>query len=248
VQRVVSETPRAAPGERLGGIRHNVSPDPTLRRHTADAACPRRIAARSDPHPALHLVTVMCDGCTFTPRYAVPKSVSHCGGPYADRRRLAQGVLMQQNSSPSETALARLTMTVLLALGLALVDLTIVQPQDSAAAKPTSNLATAGDDSFNVLHLSSSGPAISPACAKDGCQPAASSSFMGRPGAVVTRVSPQGEPGITRPTAAPARVAPLSMVPPAPAFTADCRYLLDLPWHPARQSGADRSVPRPPPV
>jgi hypothetical protein len=107
----------------------------------------------------------MRDGWTFAPPYAVPKSVSFRGGPYADGRRLAQGVLMQQNSSRSETALARLTVTVLLALGLALFDLTIVQPQDSAAAKPTSIpatlsemalAATAGDDSFGELRSNSS--------------------------------------------------------------------------------------------
>jgi hypothetical protein len=53
---------------------------------------------------------------------------------------------------------------------------------------------------------------------------------------------------VTRPPAPRERVTLLSRLETTSTFTVDCQDLLEVPWRPARETGADHSVPRPPPV
>jgi hypothetical protein len=165
---------------------------------------------------------------------------------------------MYRNPNRPKSVLIHLIGTILLALGLALFDLPVVRSQGSLAAPSPPIPAIAASAGGAVAPASgrtivarctaSSGRLVLSRCAAGRCQPVASPSLTGRPGALRTRFSSQGKQGVKRLSTGPARIAPLSTAPPVPAFTTDCRFVLDLPWRPARQSGADLSIPRPPPL
>jgi hypothetical protein len=154
---------------------------------------------------------------------------------------------------------ARIAIALLIALGLALTDATIVFGRAPSGGRSTTltpdidlalDVAPDRESSARARVLRATPGAesahVGPGCAEDGCQPAAAPSLAARPPAVVARWSSLAEPGAARPNVSPARIVPLSLLSPAPALTANCQLLLDLPWRPARETGADRSVPRPP--
>jgi hypothetical protein len=168
---------------------------------------------------------------------------------------------MRQASSRANPTLISVAIAVLIAVGLALADTTIVLGQTTNTPRASTLAPGQGVLFVDVSpDRASSDRAVDlrptpctdsirvePGCAEGGCQPVAAPLWTARPPAVVARWSAHVEPGAARPNATQARTAPLSLLAPGPALTADCPFLLALPWRPARATGADRSVPRPPP-
>jgi hypothetical protein len=176
---------------------------------------------------------------------------------------------MRRNSHRLGATFFRLILSILLLLGLAGVDPTIVQARPwalivpppiaraiAATAAPRcvsfaegANLRTvlAAPTCPSVLPVSlsyaeSDWPTV-PMSATDP-------SLAERPSAVLTQLSPRGDCGGARQGARPlvalTRVALWALL-PAPVATTSDRFLLDMPWRPARLAGADRSIARPPP-
>jgi hypothetical protein len=122
-------------------------------------------------------------------------------------------------------------LTIGIALGLALVDLTIVR----------AHLPLAG--SLLPARLAAPADAVAGPPAD---LPIADALATARPHATLARVVLKSEPRAAAPGDPRAQTIRLSALPPVLAQAVTSRLLLDLPWRPARLAGADRAVPRPP--
>lgn len=148
------------------------------------------------------------------------------------------GVPPRPRSHQSETALWRLVVLVLLAIGLSLADLSVVRASELETAR-----AARPGVAVSALPFA----AWSASCIDDACHPEALAAAPERPVATRARVSGPANlvAGSTHDILA--RRAPLATLQCLPALITDSLILDVLPWRPARESGADRSVPRPPP-
>ena len=135
----------------------------------------------------------------------------------------------------SQSKMAARVLLVLLVLGLALADLSVV-----AAPWPAVRLVAGAQGD-----LVDEG---SPPCASVSCQAAVLAAPLGKRGAVRARLAGLADPGPPLTHDVLDRITPLGRLTPAPEPPAFHLFLEQRPWRPARAAGADRSVPRPPPA
>jgi hypothetical protein len=150
-------------------------------------------------------------------------------------------MMMRQRSRQPDTSIARLMMTALLELGLTVIDLAMVW----------SSLPTPG----HVASLTVGGAMAAPSTAAEGGVARGGdagrltvvSVLAARQPAARAQPAAWGDLGGKRPADPLARVLLLATVVPSVAFAGDCPLLRHAPWRPAREVGANLSIPRPPP-
>lgn len=147
---------------------------------------------------------------------------------------------MRQRSRQPDTSIARLMMTALLVLGLTVIDLAMVW----------SSLPTPG----SVASLTAGGAAAAASEAAEG-EAARSDAvpltvvavLAARQSAARAQPSARGDLEGKRPAEPLSPVLPLATIFLSLAIAGDCPLLRHAPWRPAREVGANLSIPRPPP-